>query len=311
MEPGKARSCAVVWLGIACCVYATGCARLAINRLGDALAGSGTVFASDDDPDLVGDAIPFSLKLMESLLAERPKHEGLLLASASGFTQYAYAFVQQEADFAEEVDLERAMALRARACRLYRRARGYGLRGLEARHPGFAAALQTDPGTAVRAARKADVPFLYWTAAPWGSLLALSKDSPETLAEQPQVEALIDRAVELDGGFGGGQIHAFLIAYELARPAGPGDALGRSRRHFERAVELSRGRLAAPYVSFAETVCVKEQNALEFRELIGKALAIDPDAAPEARLENIIMQRRARWLLARADDLILPDAPQP
>ena len=53
------------------CVLTTGCStikKVAINKMGDALAEGGTTFTSDDDPELVKAAIPFSLKLMESLL---------------------------------------------------------------------------------------------------------------------------------------------------------------------------------------------------------------------------------------------------
>src|SRR5436190_14859686 len=102
---------------------------MAVNKLGDALAAGGTTFASDDDPELVKAAVPFSLKLMESLLEENPHHKGLLFATASGFTQYAYAFVQQEADESEDTDVKAASELKARARRLYLRARNYGLRG--------------------------------------------------------------------------------------------------------------------------------------------------------------------------------------
>src|SRR5258705_10221109 len=78
----------------------SGCSvkKYAINKLGDALSGSGTTFASDDDPELIKAAVPFSLKLIESLLAESPDHQGLLLAACSGFTQYSFAFVNQDAD---------------------------------------------------------------------------------------------------------------------------------------------------------------------------------------------------------------------
>ena len=71
----------------------TGCSikHIAINKVGDALASSGTTFTADEDPQLVRDALPFSLKLIESLLAESPRHRGLLFAAASGFTPYAYA----------------------------------------------------------------------------------------------------------------------------------------------------------------------------------------------------------------------------
>src|SRR6185503_884889 len=95
----------------------SGCAvkKIAINKLGDALASPGTTFSADNDPEFVRDAVPFSLKLMESLLAESPKHRNLLLAACSGFTQYGYAYIQQEADQAEDRDLARATALRLRA----------------------------------------------------------------------------------------------------------------------------------------------------------------------------------------------------
>src|SRR5205809_509541 len=77
-----------------------GCAvrQLAVNSLGDAIAQGGAAFAADDDPELIRAAAPFSLKLIESLLAESPEHKGLLLAASRGFTQYAYAFLQQEAE---------------------------------------------------------------------------------------------------------------------------------------------------------------------------------------------------------------------
>src|SRR5207245_6793383 len=95
-------------------VLASGCARFAVNRVGDALAAGGTTWSSDNDPDLIRDAAPFSLKLMESLLAESPRHRGLLLATTSGFTRYGYAFVQQEADELEARDVAGATALRDR-----------------------------------------------------------------------------------------------------------------------------------------------------------------------------------------------------
>src|SRR5271155_980742 len=119
--------------------------RYAIKQLGDALAGSGTTFSADDDPELIRAAVPFSLKLIESLLAENPRHEGLLLAAARGFTQYAYAFVQEDADEIEDTDRVRATALRARAAKLYVRARNYGLRGLEVKHKDFTAQLKAHP----------------------------------------------------------------------------------------------------------------------------------------------------------------------
>jgi predicted anti-sigma-YlaC factor YlaD len=304
--PRRRRALAALASALVVVFTNTGCAvkRIAVNKLGNAIASGGTTYASDNDPELVKSAVPFSLKLMESLLDESPKHRGLLLAACKGFTEYSYAFVQEDADEIENTNLAEATRLRMRARRLDLRARDYGLRGLEVRHPGFGKGLRANPRAAVRRITSAkEVPFLYWTAASWGEAISLSKDNPDLIADQPIVEALIDRAYKLVPDFENGTIESFLITYEPSRQGAKGDPLVRSREHFTRAVALSHGQLAGPYVSLAETVSVQEQDRAEFQSLLKQALAVDPDARPEWRLENLIMQRRARWLLARVDEL--------
>ncbi len=303
----RGRAPAAFLFALAALPMATGCSvkKFAINKLGDSLANSGTTFASDNDPELVGQAVPFSLKLIEGLLAERPKHRGLLFAAASGFTQYSYVYVQQPSEEIESEDLAKSTVLRTRARNLYLRARDYGLRGLEAKHSGFGRTLRQEPKSAVRAARKRDVPLLYWTAVSWGAAISLSKDHPELVAEQPQVEALIDRAYELNPDYDHGVIEQFLITYESARQGAKGDFTARSKEHFDRAVGLTDGQLASPFVAYAETVTIQKQNQAEFESLLKRALTVDPEARREWRLSNLIMQRRARWLLTREDELFL------
>jgi len=50
---------------------------------------------------------------------------------------------------------------------------------------------------------------------------------------------------------------------------------------------------------------VRAQNRAEFRTLLEKALAVDPESSPSLRLANRLAQRRARWLLERAEELFL------
>ena len=297
----------MVLISLCMALALSGCSfkRLAVNKLGDALASGGTTFASDDDPELIKAAVPFSLKLMESLLDESPRHKGLLFATSSGFTQYAYAFVQQDADELEETNVAAAQAARQRAARLYLRARNYALRGLETAHPGFTNALRADAFTAVKQLSKKDVPQVYWTAVSWAAAISDSKDNPDLIADLPKVEALIDRALTLDEAFDHGAIHTFLISYEMSRQGAAGDAEVRARKHFDRAVELSDRQQAGPFVALAEAVALKNQNLAEFKSLLDQALAINPDARPEWRLANLIMQRRVRWLLGRTDELFL------
>jgi predicted anti-sigma-YlaC factor YlaD len=300
------------WMVVACALAAgPGCSikRMAVNKVGDILASGGSTFTGDEDPDLVAAAIPFGLKLYESLLAESPRHPGLLLAASSGFTEYSYAFVDSRIDEAREESLERAEALRDRARKLYLRANAYGMRGLDARYPGFAKALDDDAATALKRVRKRDVPLLYWTAASRGLAISLSKTSPEMIAELPLVEMIVRRVAELDESFGEGSVPEFLITLEAARSGvKPEDQQKAMRRHFERALELSKGKHAAAYVSFAENADIPAQNAAEFKSLLEKALAVDVDTDPDNRLANLIAQRRARWLLGRMDQLFLDTA---
>src|SRR5258708_2842348 len=150
---------ALALLLVLAATLANGCSvkKFAINKLGDSLANSGTTFASDNDPEFVGQAVPFSLKLIEGLLAESPKHRGPLFAAASGFTQYSYVYVQHPPREIESADVEKSAVFRARARSLYLRGRDYGLRGLEAKHRSFTAALRENPKSAVRSAIAAAV----------------------------------------------------------------------------------------------------------------------------------------------------------
>ena len=290
----------VLFLGTGCSIK-----KMAVNTLGNALSKGGDTFASDDDPALIKQAVPFSLKMMESVLAESPQHRGLLLACSRGFTQYSFGFVQQEADETEEADVDKAMEMRARARRLYLRARNYGLRGLETDYPDLQKRLRANPKEAVQPLRSTDVPLMYWTAVSWAAAISVIKDSADLIADLAIVEALIDRALALDEGFDNGAIHSFLISLEMNRQTGTGDPEERVRSHFQRAMELSGGKLCGPLVALAESVSVAKQDKVEFERLLEQALEIKPDAKPEWQLANLIMQRRARWLLSRTGQLFV------
>jgi predicted anti-sigma-YlaC factor YlaD len=292
---------------IAITLFCDGCSiqKIAVNRLGDALAQGGATFSSDNDPETVKAAVPFSLKLMESILAETPHHSGLLLALSSGFTQYAFAFVAQEADETEEYDLARAMELRSRALRLYLRGRDYGLRALDLRYPGLAEMINSEPEKAAERIGNKDVACVYWTAVSWAGAISLAKGDADMIADLPKVEALIDRALALDEAFNHGAIHSFLITYDMNRMSGSGDPEEKARKHFARAVELNQGQQAGAYVALAESLSLPKQDRVEFEHSLEQALSVDSDVKPEWRLANIVMQRRARWLLKRMDKLFV------
>ena len=279
--------------------------KWAAGKVGDALASGGSTYASDDDPELVGDALPFALKTIEGLLEASPQHKGLLLSATSGFTQYAYVYLAQEADYVEDADLTRATHLRERAMGLYRRALDYGMRGLEVDHPGFRQALNADSRAALLGMKKYDVSMLYWTSAAWSLAISLDKTDAALAVNLPLAESLMHRALELDSSYGDGVIHDYYISYEGGRAGAAGGSIDRARDALAKSLELAKGRRAAPFLAFAESVSVGQQDRKEFKEMLDAALAVNPDGAPEYRLANIVAQRRARWLLSRIDDLFV------
>jgi hypothetical protein len=277
---------------------------MAINSLGNALAEGSSVYATDDDPELVWDAVPFGLKTIEGLIEESPRHKGLLLAATSGFTQYAYGSLQQEADFVEDADLARATVLRDRAKRLYLRARDYGLRGLDVGVKGWSEQVRRDRDLALGRLRREHVPLLYWTAAAWAAALALEVNDSELAADQSLVEAMMRRALVLDEGFEMGAIHEFLMSWEAAHTS-VGGSWEKAGKHFERALLFAKGARAWPYVNYAESVPLKKQNRQEFETLLRQALEVPPEKVREQRLTNVLAQRRAEWLLGRTDILFI------
>jgi len=288
---------------VSAAIAASGCSikRTAVNIVGDALSGSGGVYAQDDDPELVRDAIPFGLKTYEGLLATSPDHQGLLLAAASGFVGYAY-LLGQDLDMSEQTDAKRVRAERLRVSKLFLRGRNFAMHGLEVSHPGFGAAFAWDPKAALATTAKADAGFLYWAGAGWAGAVGSRKGDPKLIADLPSAAALVGRVLEVDEGFDGGSAHEFFITYEGSRPGG---SAAEARSHYRRALELSKGERASVHLALAEAVSEREQKQQEFRDLLRAALAVDPDKVPDLRLVNTIAIRRAHWLEERIPDLFV------
>jgi hypothetical protein len=95
------------------------------------------------------------------------------------------------------------------------RALDYGLRGLERSYPGFKDQLPFDPQKAVNRLntknRERDLPFLYWSTAALGLAISVSLDDAALLARLPEVEAMMNRGLELDERWEEGSFHQFKV----------------------------------------------------------------------------------------------------
>lgn len=291
-------------LSLAALLLCAGCLKqIALGSVADSLSASGNGYARDDDPELVRDSIPVIIKLMEQIHDALPKHEALTVALTRTTTSYGVAFIAEDADRVEEKDVQASKVLRSRAKRMFLRARGYGLDAMEQAIAGSRSVLTgTDRdkrATLLARTTSKDVPAMYWLAAAWGEAIANAKDDMQLVGDLPIVAQLMKRALQLDESWEEGAIHEFFITYDAAQ----GEGKAAAKKHFERAVELSHNKKLAPYVTYAEAVCVDSQDKKEFVRLLDKVLAFDVDSDPDHRLVNILAQRRARWLMSRIADL--------
>lgn len=298
-RPGIGVPAIAVALGLL--VPACSIKKFAVRQVGDALSSGTSVYETDPDVDLVGEALPFSLKLVESLLDVTPRHRGLLVTAAKGFALYALAYVDMPGEILIDDDFEGGKALRERAKRLYLRSLGFSLRAFDTVYPGISEELRRAPREAVGRVGKKHVDLLYWAGAALGLSISTDPTDPGMVIRLAEVDALLDRAIELDESWDRGSLHEFRLRLESAKPGGP-DAT-RAEQSYHRALQLSGGERAGLFVSYAEAYAIGAQDRELFEELLAKALAVDADAHEQDRLLNHLAHRRARWLRSRVDDL--------
>ncbi|MEM8993651.1 MAG: TRAP transporter TatT component family protein [Acidobacteriota bacterium] len=295
---------------VAVALALSGCSvrKMAVRTLSNALvSGDANVFAADDDPVLIGQALPFALKTLEALIDQDPENVELLLTTCSSYTQYTYAFVELEAERLRPVDFRGSRRVRERAVKLYLRARDYCLRALDLRRPGTSSGLLRDPEATLAVFEADDVPLLFWAAGSWGSAISNGRHRSELRIDLEVVRAVLGRALDLDEGYGRGMLHDAMVAL-AALPEAMGGSYEDAKIHYERAVELNGGRRVGSHLNWAWLVTVGRQDRRGFEAALDKALAVKPaDADPADRLANAVNREFARFLRDQADELFLDD----
>ena len=277
------------------------------------LEGAQTVFTSDDDPELVGDALPLVLKLYEVMLESDPENDELCSTAGESFVTYANIYIHTPAGMLDYSEWEKQAKMYERAKNMYLRGSRYALRSLDLRHKGFAQALYEDRiDEMLEDLEEEDVKDLYWYGMGIMGALSIDITDPHIAPMRKNAVTLLEKGFEINSSFNQGAFHDFFMQYYASLPEGMGGGLDIAEKHFKKAVELSEGKKATPYVSYALNVCTKKDDenqsgVKEFKNVLEKALSIDENEVPENRLENIIFKRKAKWLLDNIGDYFLID----
>lgn len=267
------------------------------------------VLTGEEDTVLMGDFFPTVLKLYEIVRAQNPRHQGLNVMTGSLYVMYANAFVQAPAERLDASQYVLQAEEQKRAKLHYLRGSSYALAALELRYPGLSAALESgslkDVLPYIERFKKSDVPAAYWAGA--GRLGAFSADPLDTerLKIIPAVVAFLEKAAELDPDYNGGAVWDALTAFYALAPAEFGGNIERAEVTSAESFRASQGKSPSPYITYATSFCVPNQDAEGYKEYLKKALAFDIEGDPANRLALVIAQKKAAWLLEHGDDFFI------
>jgi hypothetical protein len=260
--------------------------------------------SQESDIELARQAAPASLKTIEGFLLASPNNPNLTFILARGYCEYAFGFLDDDVErlnFAGKTD--DAEAVSRRATKLFLRCMNYGLKLLD---KSWEKAVYADMATfeaKVKKAGKGDVPGMFYLAQGLGSAINQNKDDIELVAYAPKVQMLFERIVQLDETFSNASAHIGLGLLHASR----GEALGgkpeESRKHFERAIELTGGKFLMPKTLMAYHLGVIKQDREFFHKTLVEVLTTSPSGNPDLRLANELAHQRARRYLAHEKEL--------
>jgi len=261
----------------------------------------------EEDPAIAAEAFPILIKASEILLEGSPRDQGKAVMTGSLYIMYASAFIDGPASFLpDERYLEKKDAA-DRAAALYRRAFRLLSEAMERRYPGVIEAA-VDGRADYSRFNKADVPLLYWTAVSVLAGFGLDPLDFKAARHLGAASAFLARAAELDPGWNKGAIWELYVTYYASMPSYLGGDPAKALDAYDRAVSYSNGGAPSIFVTYATAICVPTDDYDGYKSSLERALAIDPEADPDARLATALAQGRARRLLEGASKyFILPE----
>lgn len=284
--------------------------KMAVNSMAKNMSGdAAAVFMEDNDPELVGEALPVILKMMDMMAATSPDNSAVKSSAGSMYVMYANVWLQGKGAMLPYDRWEEQKQLYDRAKKHYRRGYDYIIDSLELKHKGFKAAFaEGNYDTAFGGFRKEDAADLYWGGAAVLAGVSVDVLDPNFAADREGAVKMLFKALELDPDFGNGMLDEIMMQYYASMPEGMGGSMEKALYHFNHGVELSNDSLLSLHVSYAGTICTKNQSQEgydEFTAELEKVLERDVESVKENRLANIISQRKAAWLLENRDDYFL------
>jgi hypothetical protein len=243
----------------------------------------------ETDLDLAEDSIPANLNMLLGMIKIDPDNALLHIYAAQAF--YGLSF-----GFNEDTRPERASDF-------YLRGLNHGLTALEIN--GAKQLMDTpiaDFEKQVSRLDEADVAAMFWAASCWAKWIDMHRDDPEAIAQLARATALMQRVIELDDTFYFGGAHMYFGVYYGSRAPVLGGNFEKSRQHFDRAREITSGKLLIPDLLQAQYLARQQQDQEDFHQRLSGIIDAPDDLMPELGLQNQIAKRKAAMLLKKESE---------
>ncbi len=276
------------WLLMLLSVSLMGCSSM-MTKAGRGVASDlRAALQNSDDPELVREALPAYLLMLDALLQRHADQPDLLLAAAQLNAAYACAFVPpgaRQLQITDKALTEAGQALclqRAGWCAI--------------RHEALPQLTQQLAGI-----DRAALPALFTLATVWAGWIQARSNDWNAIADLARVQMLLQAVDRQDPTFEQGSVHLYLGALDTLLPPALGGRQKEGVAELERAIALSQGHDLMAKVIWAQQVARVNYDRPTHDRLLHEVLAADPHA-PGWTLKNCLAQEKARALLKSADD---------
>jgi hypothetical protein len=245
----------------------------------------------ETDLKVAEQALASNIILLEGMVKGDPDNPKLVLLTTQALTGYALGF-------AEDATPERAKVF-------YLRARDLGMTILKKQRQ-FSQALDgslENLQLAMLNFGKEDVPLLFWTGFAWAGWINLSLDDPQSFADLPKVQVIMQRVMDMDESYFHGATLLFFGSVWGVRPKMFGGDPERAREFFEKNLQLTHGNFLLSYIYYAKFYAIKTLDEELFDRLIDKVVTTPLDVLPEYRLLNVMAKEKAKDLLSKKVDI--------
>ena len=243
----------------------------------------------ETDLELAEESIPANLNMLRGMINIDPENTLLHTYAAQAYYGLSYGFNEDNRP--------------ERASDFYLRGRKHGLTSLKISSGKDLLNIPiAEFETQVGKLDEDDVAAMFWTASCWAKWIDMHRDDPEAIAQLARATALMQRVIELEDTFYYGGAHMYFFVYYGSRAPILGGNFEKSKQHFDRAREITDGKLLIPDLLQAQYLARQQQDQQDFHDRLTAVIDAPEDLMPSLGLQNQIAKRKAALLLTKESE---------